>query len=262
METYKIVFLDIDGTIMRPDETIEESTKTAVAQLQQKGIEIVLATGRPLHEIADIGELLDVDSFIGYNGAYAIYQGQDFFKKPMSRRSVEFFLVTARENGHELVLYSSSRNHFTTLEGPVVQRFMEQFHLKKNHRIVSGVLNDILGITIIGSSENDAELYKSEEGIYLSQVNVEGFRNCFDVIRTNVNKGTGVTALLNELDIPRSGTIAFGDGMNDKDMLSAVGESFAMGNSSPELFSYAKHKTTDVTDSGVYNGLKSLGLLK
>jgi hydroxymethylpyrimidine pyrophosphatase-like HAD family hydrolase len=94
------------------------------------------------------------------------------------------------------------------------------------------------------------------------KVNAEGYRHCFDVIRDHVNKGTGVNALLQHLNIPRDASIAFGDGMNDKEMVAAVGEGFAMGNSTPELFSYAKHKTTDVMNSGIYNGLKSLGLVE
>lgn len=261
MESYKILFLDIDGTIMRPDDTIEDSTKKAIARVKEKGIEAVLATGRPIHEIAEIAQTLHINSFIGYNGASAVYQGNDVFKEPMNSGSVKFFLDTANKHNHELVLYSSKKNHFTTMDGPAVEAFMEQFHLIQNEMYTPSVLDDILGMTIIASSEKDADLYKSENGIYFSQVNVEGFRHCFDVIRTNVNKGTGVNAMLNQLDIPRSASIAFGDGMNDKDMLAAVGESFAMGNSTPELFSYAKHRTTDVTDSGVYNGLKSLGLM-
>jgi hydroxymethylpyrimidine pyrophosphatase-like HAD family hydrolase len=44
-------------------------------------------------------------------------------------------------------------------------------------------------------------------------------------------------------------------------MLMTVGEGFAMGNAHPDLFAYAKHKTTAVTDSGIFNGLKTLGLL-
>jgi hypothetical protein len=48
-----------------------------------------------------------------------------------------------------------------------------------------------------------------------------------------------------------------GDGMNDKEMLSNVGEGFSMGSGSPELFLYPKHVTTGVDDSGIFNGLKS-----
>ncbi len=69
MTAYQIIFLDIDGTILRPDDTIQESTRHAVAQAKEKGIEVFLATGRPLHEIAEIGKELNISSFIGYNGA-------------------------------------------------------------------------------------------------------------------------------------------------------------------------------------------------
>nr|WP_165786600.1 HAD hydrolase family protein [Heyndrickxia camelliae] len=84
----------------------------------------------------------------------------------------------------------------------------------------------------------------------------------FDIIRNNVNKGTSVKRVLDYLGIPIENSIAFGDGLNDKEMLCCAGEGFAMGNSHPELFKYAKHKTTDVMDSGIYNGLKLLGLLE
>ena len=51
MGHYKILFLDIDGTILRPDDTIEDSTKTAINEMKKQNIEVVLATGRPIHEI-------------------------------------------------------------------------------------------------------------------------------------------------------------------------------------------------------------------
>jgi hypothetical protein len=50
--------------------------------------------------------------------------------------------------------------------------------------------------------------------------------------------------------------------MNDKEMLQTVGESFVMANGDPNLFSYAKHRTTTVDNSGIYYGLKKLGLIK
>ena len=71
---YKLLFLDIDGTILMPDHTYSESTKDAISQLKDLGIEVFIATGRPLHEIKELGQELNVDSFIAYNGAYAIYK--------------------------------------------------------------------------------------------------------------------------------------------------------------------------------------------
>ncbi len=64
------------------------------------------------------------------------------------------------------------------------------------------------------------------------------------------------------LGIPKEQAIAFGDGMNDKEMLQTVGESFVMANGDPNLFPYAKHRTTTVDNSGIYYGLKKLGIIK
>ena len=58
MTNYKVLFLDIDGTLVRPDDTIEDSTKEAISQVQAKGIEVFLATGRPLHELKELAKTL------------------------------------------------------------------------------------------------------------------------------------------------------------------------------------------------------------
>ena len=96
MTDYKVLFLDIDGTILKPDSTIDQSTKDAISQMQQKGVEVFLATGRPLHEIADLAEELNVHSFIGYNGALAIYEEQTIVNEPMKGSTIEQFLEIAK----------------------------------------------------------------------------------------------------------------------------------------------------------------------
>lgn len=262
MTDYKVLFLDIDGTILKPDDTIEDSTKHAIAEVKKKGLEVFLATGRPLHEIAHIANELTIDSFIGYNGAYAIHKGKDIFKSPMNEKTVRNFVDIAKKNDHELVLYTHEKNIFSDLNSSIVKEFIEAFHIKQNEPFSSDALQQILGITLMNLSENEPALYEQEEpSIHLSQVNVDGLRHAYDVIRDNVNKGIAVQHIIELLDLPRRSSIAFGDGMNDKEMLSFVGEGFAMGNAHPDLFQYAKHTTTKVTESGIYNGLKSLGLI-
>lgn len=250
----------MDGTIIRPDQTIEESTKEAVFTAQEKGIEVFLATGRPIHEIHIFAEMLNIQSFIGYNGALSSYKGKELYKKPISTTIVENIVNVANENQHQLVLYTSSENYFSNLNTPFVKKFIETIHLKRNQTITPEMYKDVLGITIIANEESDEHYYRIDNGIHLSQVNIEGMGFCFDVIRDSVNKGVGVKHVLKYLGISQDEAIAFGDGMNDKEMLETVGEGFAMGNAHPDLFSYANRKTTNVTNSGVYNGLKSLGL--
>ncbi|MGV2938929.1 HAD family hydrolase [Mesobacillus sp. LC4] len=261
MGHYKILFLDIDGTILRPDDTIEDSTKTAINNMKSQNIEVVLATGRPLHEISVLAKELQITSFIGYNGALGIYEGETIFAEPMHPDDVKYILDVAAANGHEVVSYSHEKNYLTNPESESVQAFLKQFHLRQNAVFTDNTIEKILGMTIITAGNNGESLYRFKNGIHLSQVNVEGMQHCYDVIRDRVNKGIGVEFLLKKLGIKREESIAFGDGMNDKEMLACAGEGFAMGNAHPDLIQYAKHKTTAVTNSGIYNGLKSLGLL-
>ncbi|MED4531329.1 HAD family hydrolase [Metabacillus fastidiosus] len=258
---FKLLFLDIDGTTLRPDDTIENSTKEAVAAVQEKGVGVFLATGRPLHEISDIAKELNIDSFIGYNGAFALHNKKEIINAPMNEQAVQFFIKTAKELGHEIVMYTEEKNVFTTLETEKIKQFIQTFHLRKNELYNPEVTSHILGMTLMNIKETELKQYENAYNIHLSQVNVEGMRDCYDVIRDSVNKGSAIQAVLKHLNVEKQSSIAFGDGMNDKEMLTNVGESFAMGNAHPDLFAYAKHKTTSVTNSGIYNGLKLLGLL-
>ncbi len=261
MSDFKVLFLDIDGTILTPDDSIEETTINAVNQVQEKGIEVFLATGRPLHEINEIAKELNVHSFIGYNGAYAIYQGEDLFQEPMEQKTVEQFIETANRNKHEMVLYTKSQNIFTNIEAELAKEFIAKFHLHKNDSYSPAKDYEVLGITLFNLEPHDTSLYAGNQ-IHLSQVNIEGMHHCYDVIRDKVNKGIGVEFVLKHLGLNKENAIAFGDGLNDKEMLMSVGEGFAMGNGHPDLFQYAKHTTTSVTDSGIYYGLKSLGIIE
>lgn len=258
---YKILFLDIDGTILTPEDKIQDSTKIAVQLMKEKGLEVFLATGRPLHEISNIGETLAIQSFIGYNGAYAIHNGKDVFRQPMSPDLVTKYLEIANEKGNELILYTNTHNLLSHPEGEMTKQFSAKFHLKKNRAFTTDEKENILGITVVNLKEEDIALYEAFPDVHLSQVNIDGFRHSYDVISDKVNKGFAVSLILKKLDIEKASSIAFGDGLNDKEMLQVVGEGFAMGNAHEMLFSYAKHKTTSVTDSGIYNGLKWLGLI-
>jgi len=260
MTDYKILFLDVDGTILQPDNTIENSTKEAIQKVQEKGLEVFIATGRPLHELDDLAKELNIHSFIGYNGASAVSKGRDIFQEWMDGNTVQRFLDIAQTNDHEMILYTNERNLFTSMDSPIVKRFMKSFHLYMNDLYSPSFINQILGITLMNVKEDELKLYDAE-GIHLSQVSVNGIENCYDVIRDKVNKGIGVQEIMKQLGIHQEQSIAFGDGMNDKEMLESVGEGFAMGNAHPDLFSFAKHRTTEVTNSGIYNGLKKLGLM-
>ncbi|RKQ35645.1 HAD family hydrolase [Oceanobacillus halophilus] len=260
--TYKAVFLDIDGTILRPDHTYSNKTKDAIIQLQEQDIEVFLATGRPIHEIKELAQELNIDSFIGYNGAHAIYNNETIVDEPMHKDHVNQFVNISMEQNHEIVMYTNRKNYFTNPDSPTSQHFKEAFQMNKNEKYTSEIANQILGMTVMTPDPTQNSLYQLDENIRLSQVNINGLKHAYDVIRNNVNKGEAIKKSLQRLNIPIEQAIAFGDGMNDKEMLQAVGEGFAMGNANPDLFQYAKHRTTTVSEDGIFYGLEKLGLLK
>jgi len=260
--TYQALFLDIDGTILTYDHSYTELTKKAIQEVQNKGIEVFIATGRPLHELDSLRTELGIRSAIGYNGAYAVYKNNVIFDEPMDRDLIEQTLSLAKKYNNELVLYTDQKNLFTTLTHPEVNNFIARFQLKENERYPENLAPPIYSMTVMNLSKEQLPFYKQLPNLYVSTVNVEGVSKAYDLIQKDINKGTAVEKVLAVLGIPKEQAIAFGDGMNDKEMLQTVGESFVMANGDPNLFSYAKHRTTAVDNSGIYYGLKKLGLVK
>lgn len=262
--TYKILFLDIDGTILKPDHTYHPKTKEAIKQIQEQGMEVFLATGRPAHELSELAEDLNIQSYIGYNGAYAVYQGSNILDAPMKKDIVLDYIKIAKEHNHELILYTSESNYTINVDSPIVKHFTELFQVtnKALYAIHEEMTNYVLGASLINVRPEEAYLYQIDDDIRLADVNVNGLNNCYDVIRLSANKGEAVKVALKHLDISPQEAIAFGDGMNDKEMFETVGASFAMGNAHPDVFQFAKYTTTNVEEAGVYQGLKQLGLVK
>lgn len=259
--SYEIAFFDIDGTILRADHSYTRSTKDAIMQLQQQGIEVFLATGRAVHEMDDLAAELGVDSFIGFNGAQAIYQNESIVNEPMDGNMVELFLQTAAARGQEIVFYTNGKNCFTAFDTPEVKQFMKTFQLRHNDYFTRDLKDQVLSGTIMNMKPEDIVHYELNADIQLSRVNITGVEHCYDIIRKSVNKGEAIKRVLKRLDIPKENAIAFGDGLNDKEMLQAVGEGFAMGNADPNLLQYANRTTTTVDNAGIFNGLNQLGLM-
>lgn len=259
--TYKALFLDIDGTTLRSDHTYTASTKQAILEAKQNGIEVFFATGRPIHEIKKLADKLQIESFIGFNGAYAFCQDKIVLNAPMKKTAVTDIVQTAKRCGHEFVLYTYDCNYFSSLEAEYVKNFIHLFQLEQNRLYKEDIHDQVLGITLINMQKNELENYTLDDDMRFSQVNIEGAQSCFDVIRDRMNKGQAIKAVMQELGYTAEEAIAFGDGMNDKEMLQTAGASFAMANAHPDLFQYAKYRTSSVDEDGIYQGLRKLGVI-
>lgn len=258
---YKIVFLDIDGTILGANYEYTDLTKKAIIEAKENGLEVFIATGRPLHEIRQLGEELNIQSFIAYNGALAEYKGEIVVHDPIDRQITDQIMELTNRYGQEIVTYTNDKSYVTSLNDASIQSFIDHFNINRTEKLDYDRLNELLSMTVLKIDEDILPYYKKIKNIHITQVNVDGFRSCYDITKFGVNKGNAVKEILKYLSISPSEAVAFGDGMNDVQMLEAVGESFAMGNGNPNLFPHAKYKAKTAEQSGIYYGLKQLDII-
>src|SRR5699024_12515530 len=128
----KVAFLDIDGTLLKPDDhTYCSTTEDAISQLQRQGIEVFFATGRPLHDNRDLMEQFQVSSYIGYNGSYAIYKNETIWNQPLPSDVLNRFFIINTYHHHELAFYTHEKYYFTSSDIPAIEIFSNTFKLKQ-----------------------------------------------------------------------------------------------------------------------------------
>ena len=258
--SYKIVFLDIDGTILPPDHKIASSTKSAVAQLKAKGIEVCMATGRPIIDTLAVAKELNVDSYITFNGAFATVKGKDIKKELLRDEDVEHLLAIAKENNHDILFASKDKNVIIPAENSTkAVEYVQHLQMHGTLYQEKSDIAEVLSGTLLLPSHEEVNFYNAITSIKLVPCNI-GKHVAYDFISPSINKATAIASVIKYLNIDQSDTIAFGDGMNDKEMLTYVETGIAMGNAHQDLHPYANFVTTSVTEDGIYHGLKLLGL--
>ncbi|MFC0562095.1 Cof-type HAD-IIB family hydrolase [Halalkalibacter alkalisediminis] len=258
MSEKKIVFFDIDGTLYDENKQLPVSTKKAIEDLKAKGHYVAIATGRAPFLFKDLREELNIDTYVCFNGSLVVVDNEVVSKTLLDKDSLE-----------KLVEYSSSKQH------PLV--FMDPDDMKTNIESHPHV-EESMGTLKCYQPEHDADYHvnreiiqtllfctDSEEAEYVHAFPKFDFVRwhplSVDVLPANGSKARGVEMVMNYLGFAKEDVYAFGDGLNDIEMLQFVENSVAMGNAHEEVKNAAKHLTKHVNEDGIEHGLKMLGLL-
>ncbi len=255
-----IVFFDIDGTLYNHKKELPISTKNAVLQLKELGHEVAIATGRAPFMFEELREELGIDTYVSYNGQYVVVNGEVVYKNPLNRNSIIKLTETAVERNHPVV-YMDHEDMKANV--PEHQYITESIETLKIGRFP----------THDPSYYEDRELYqallfclKEEEDYYVEQFQdfdfVRWHPYSTDILPSGGSKANGIQRVVAKLEIPNERVYAFGDGLNDIEMLSEIYHSVAMGNGVEEAKRAAKHVTKSVEEDGILHGLKMVGLLK
>jgi len=256
--TYKIVFFDIDGTLVNEQKQLPHDAIEAVRELRSRGVEAVIATGRAPYFFKSLAERLGIHSYVSLNGAYVVWNGKPIFRREIPRANVEALVHYASRHNHSLVFQGHSAFYANVQDHPHIAESVSSLKVE-----LPGYDPDYWRQEPIYQMFLHCE--SDEEHVYDSAV--PGLRyirwhpKAMDVIPQERSKAQGIEALLSYLNVTPQETVAFGDGLNDKEMLALAGLGIAMGNAHEELKPYADYLTTHVDEGGIRNGLRHARLI-
>ena len=264
---YKLVEIDLDGTLLNSYGEVSEYTKKIINDVQQKGVEIMIASGRPIDSIKTIAEEINSTKyFIAGNGAiiYDIQKDEVIYEKYIPKLKVIEIAKICQQNNISFNIYTEDKIITQDLKYNVLYYYKENLKkdankittIMKVDNILEYVKNDenlkCLKITVCDENQT---IFKSiirrlraVENIdvmdvsHMSRkvfkqgtedVNIEYFYT--EISSTQVNKWQAIKYLLPILQVNPEEVIAIGDNINDKEMIEYAGLGVCMGQSTPVI---------------------------
>ncbi|WAA11109.1 Cof-type HAD-IIB family hydrolase [Fervidibacillus albus] len=254
----KIVFLDIDGTILNTDKQIPKLTKLGIKQLKDRGIYVAIATGRGPFMFKDIREELGVDTYVSFNGQYVALDGEAIYHYSFPVDQMKQFLFNAKQFGHSIVFQSIDGMASSVDYDAFIKNGFSTLHF--DHPVYDPEYYKTQPISqmILFCREEEEKAYEEQFPDFHF---TRWHEFAVDVLPKGNSKATGIQWIIERLGLDLKDTYAFGDGLNDLEMLQTVGNGVAMGNSHPELKKSIPLSTSHVNEDGLYAGFKRFGLL-
>lgn len=257
---YKIVILDIDGTILPHGKSISPATIQSIQQLRNKDMKVVIATGRPPYFAESILQETGVDSAVFFNGSYAFHEGKEIYKNAIDKEILQKIQQLSQNYQHPLTFLGGTSFKVTDLTHPYIKEaYVHDEWMPELAPPRFWLDQDIYQLFLHCDIEEELH-YQAEIPQLDFRRWTSGAKTC-DVNLSKSNKAVGLSKLLEKIGIAPDEAVAFGDGINDIEMLSFVGMGVAMGSAHDEVKQAAKMVTFSVEEDGVCFGLKQLGLI-
>ncbi|WP_114165435.1 Cof-type HAD-IIB family hydrolase [Exiguobacterium sp. TNDT2] len=258
MEDKKVVFFDIDGTLLHEGSYIPPSTIAAIQQLRHNGVETFIATGRGPAMLSDIPAQVGIESFVCYNGQIVVHKGEVVYRNALPTDALHRLTTHAGSNDHTLVYLGQDRGGATKVNDPIVEQSLGELEMpiptyEPNFHIEQAVYQTLLYCT------------PEEEHHYLDAYGEFDFirwhPHAMDVINRGASKADGIRHFIEANGYRLENTYAFGDALNDLAMLEYVGTGIAMGNARTEAKEVADFVTKSILEDGIEYGLKKMKLI-
>ena len=280
---YKLVAIDLDGTMLNSYGEVTENTKNTIQKVIESGTEVIIASGRPIDSIKTIAKEIGSENyFIAGNGAiiYDIKKDETIYNKYMPKSKVLEILKICEENSINCNVYTRKSILAKTLQYNVLYYHKENLKKEEKKKTNINIVKDMyeyvknlqedtfLKMTICDESQmvfnSIIRKIKQIEGIDVLDVShmsrkvisqgteeipIEYYYT--EISLENVNKWNAIEFLIEKLGIKAEEVITIGDNVNDKEMIENAGLGVAMKGSTPVVTEVAKYITEGNNDEGV-----------
>ena len=249
---YKLLVLDIDGTVTNSKKEVTEKTRDAILDLQKRGIPVAIASGRAPQGIYSVAKALELDKFGSYimpfNGARIVnfQTGECIYSKTLPLHLPARLWKDAVENGIGIVTYDEKEviagtkpDKYTLLEAKIASMpiaYHEDFHtyvdFPVNKCLMTGEPEDLEALEPVFAQRyfHEAQIFRSEPYF-------------LEATPKNVDKAYCLKHLLEILGIQREEMVCCGDGFNDISMIQYAGLGVAMANAQEQVKAVADYIT-------------------
>ncbi len=285
---YKLIAIDLDGTLLNSYGEVSEATRKALIEAKNRGTEIVLASGRPISSTESIAIELGTDNYlISGNGAavYDIKKQEIIYDRFLTKEQVLNIAKLCEQNSFFYNVYTEDEVIASSLSYNILfyhKENVKKIEEKRTHiNVVQNIAEYIeksgkekfLKITVCDESKfifnSIMKRLKEIEGIdvlevaYMSKKKIKFGTEDIDIqyyyteiTNKNVNKWNAIQFLLDKLNIKKEEVIAIGDNVNDQEMIIEAGLGIAMGNSNPKTKEVADEIVSDNNSEGVLEAIK------
>ncbi|TDT57234.1 Cof-type HAD-IIB family hydrolase [Fonticella tunisiensis] len=266
---YKLIALDMDRTLLRDDKSLSEKTIHAVRKARERGIRVVIASGRPTKGIRNyleaLGLVSEEDYVISYNGALVqnVKTGEIISKNVLLGKDVHVIYELSKKLGLHIHAFSKEHGLITPRDNPYTQieSIVNGFPIKEMDFSKVSMDDEIIKMAIAEEEEILTNAIKCiPEELSQRYTMVRSMPRSLEILSPNSNKGRGVEALAKHLGIKREEVICVGDAENDMHMIEFAGLGVAMGNATDSLKRIADYVSKSNEEDGVAHVIEKFAL--
>ena len=264
MEQIKIVFFDVDGTLLPFGKGLPESALEAILDAKSRGHRIFVSTGRSPSEMDKALSPIPFDGGVYSAGCLVIAEGKILEERSYSRKQVEEVLTYLKEMGQLAMVQTSNGTYMPSR----AYDFFKESLIKSNGisikipgLIVSDSIPedlDVKKILVLSPSGRVDEVRRDLGDRYNIVGNTVGLKqsDMAEICLKGVDKGSGIKTILSYYGEERKSSVGVGDGANDIEMIEYAGLGIAMGNADECLKVKADWISSDVEQDGLRNAIK------